>query len=518
MSRFRKFANSLISGYVMLGANVVYTLASVPLALHYLSDQQFGLWALTAQLGGYMALVDFGMRGSISRILVDYKDRREGGEYGSLIQTGALVGGVQGLLVLITGTVLSFLAGRWLHVAPGLMRDFSLLMMGQSAILACSFGTDVLRQILSAHQRFDITNHAQALSFLIGLGVLWLAFAFGAGVFALLWANAVIWLLTSVWALGGSVRLGLLPSGRQWGKPNLAYFNELFRFSRDMFLYSVGAQLVSGSQAILLTRWMGLETAALWSVCTRTYTLLAQIIYRVFDYSTSTLAEMIVRNERERLFARFRGISSLSVNLSVVLGAMFVACNGPFVRLWTANKMSWSPVNDSILAAWLVACAIVHAHTGFVGQTKEFGFLRWIHFIEGSCFIGLAALLTPSWNITGLLAASLFATLALTLPYSLYRTRQYFDLRWSDLATWHLGGMRLALRLIPATALVGWFSRGLPPVSRFAFNAAILGAFGFWLFIRFGVEKRLRAEVEGHAPAWALKIWRRLGFSVNRDP
>jgi len=261
-----------------------------------------------------------------------------------------------------------------------------------------------------------------------------------------------------------------------------------------------------------------LETAALWSVCTRTYTLLTQIIYRVFDYSTSTLAEMIVRNERELLFSRFRSISSLSVNLSVVLGAMFVACNGPFVRLWTAGKMSWSPVNDLILAAWLVACAIVHAHTGFVGQTKVFGFLRWIHFVEGICFIGLAALLTRSWDITGLLAASLFATLALPLPYSLFRTRQYFQMRWSDLAMWHFGGMRLAAGLIPATALVCWFSRGLPSVTRFAFNAAILGAFGFWFFVRFGVEKRLRAEVEGHAPPWALKIWRRLGFSVNREP
>jgi O-antigen/teichoic acid export membrane protein len=517
MSRFRRFAHSLVSGYVLLGANVVYTLACIPLALHYLSKEQFGLWALTTQLGGYMALVDFGMRGSISRILVDYKDTREDGEYGGLIQTGALVGVVQGLLVLIAGTALSTLAGGWLLVAPSLAHDFSWLMVGQSALLAGSFATDVLRQILAAHQRFDITNYAQALSFLLGLGILWLCFASGAGVFSLLWSNAAAWLLTALCAFGGSVRLGLLPSRGQWGKPTLARFNELFRFGRDMFMYSLGGQLVSGSQAILLTRWMGLESAALWSVCTRTYSLLAQIIYRIFDYSTSALAEMIVRNERERLFVRFRGIASLSVNFSVVFGALFVACNGPFVRLWTSGKMAWSPVNDWILAGWLVACVIVHAHTGFVGQTKVFRFLRWVYFIEGVAFIGLAAPLTRLWGITGLLTASLLATMTFTLPYSLFRTRQYFHMRWSELAMWHLGAIRLAAWLVPATAFVSWIARGMPALSRFTVNAGLLGAFGLWLLLRLGMETGLPAEVERHAPKWAQRLLRFPVFGAIRE-
>src|ERR1700744_2736549 len=114
MSRVKRFAHSLASGYIMLGTNVLYTLASVPLALHYLSKSEFGLWALTTQISGYIALVDFGMSGAVSRILIDYKDRRENGDYGSVVRTGALVGITQGSLVLVVGTGLSLLAGRWL--------------------------------------------------------------------------------------------------------------------------------------------------------------------------------------------------------------------------------------------------------------------------------------------------------------------------------------------------------------------------------------------------------------------
>ena len=55
MSRFKRFTHSLLSGYVLLGANILYTFASVPLALHYLSKKEIGLWGVVTQIAGYLA-------------------------------------------------------------------------------------------------------------------------------------------------------------------------------------------------------------------------------------------------------------------------------------------------------------------------------------------------------------------------------------------------------------------------------------------------------------------------------
>ena len=79
MSRFRNFAQSLASGYVLLGVNVLYTLVSVPLALRYLSKPEFGLWGVTTMVAGYLALVDMGMSASVARLLIDQKDEPGGG-------------------------------------------------------------------------------------------------------------------------------------------------------------------------------------------------------------------------------------------------------------------------------------------------------------------------------------------------------------------------------------------------------------------------------------------------------
>ena len=41
-SRFKHAVHGLASGYAAMACNVLYTLGSVPLALHYLSDKEFG--------------------------------------------------------------------------------------------------------------------------------------------------------------------------------------------------------------------------------------------------------------------------------------------------------------------------------------------------------------------------------------------------------------------------------------------------------------------------------------------
>src|SRR5947209_7440647 len=100
MSRFRRLIHSVVSGYAGLVVTIIYSLASIPLALHYLSSERFGLWALMSTIGNYLSLVDLGMSGSVARLLIDHKDDREGGTYGSLIKTGALVTVAQGAIVV----------------------------------------------------------------------------------------------------------------------------------------------------------------------------------------------------------------------------------------------------------------------------------------------------------------------------------------------------------------------------------------------------------------------------------
>jgi len=501
MSRLKRFTLALVSGYVVLAANMAFTLASVPVALHYLSTAAFGLWVFTSQIAGFIGLIDLGMAGSISRILMDYKDDRSSGEYGSVVRTGVLVNATQGLLVLLACLAGAFVPGAVLGIDPELEREFRWLMAGQGVLLGVSFATRILMHVLVAHHRYDVVNCAQALSVGVSFGVSLGCFAAGLGVFSMLWGQLAALLCTVGIQAIGCVRLKLLPAAGEWGQATGARFRELFDFGKDVFLFSVGSQLIFFSQTILITRLLGLEAGAVWSVCTRTFSLGTQVVYRVFDFSCPAIAEMIVRGERERLFHRFRSIVVLTTTLGLLGAVLLAACNGSFVAWWTGGRVGWPMHNNGLLALWLLICAVSHAHIGLVGQTKEFRFLRWIYFLEGMLFVGLSMLTVRHGGFSAMIVSSIVASLMCSFPYSLWRTQRYFELSGRQLLwEWSRPALRLALGVAPLAAGAWWLTQPWPVRTQFLVSASAIGGAGAMLLLRVGLDAQLRGELSARAP------------------
>jgi len=629
MSRLKRFAHSLVSGYVLLGANMLYTLASIPLALHYLSKDQFGLWTTTATIGGFVAMVDFGLSASASRVLIDYKDRRTSGEYGSVVQTGALVGFTQGSLVMLVGVIVSLFIGPALKVEASLQRDFTWLLIGQCVIIGIGFYARILSHILTAHQRYDVANYTSAILLATSFGVMWFCFGRGIGVFSVIWAQAsgiLVGVAVNFWACA---RLKFLPARGTWGRPSWRAFRELFAFGRDFFLFAIGSQLVNASQTLLLTRFFGLETAAVWSICTRVYLLLSQLISRIFDYSSAAFAEMMVLGETPLLQRRFREVVILSSSLSAAAAVMLALCNSSFVSVWTSGRINslncfpadirepavlanklvqqtdlvsqflwanisppaqvkiqallaskageddlkillahefnailngttiyergrfaqinlssesksqlvgsrqpteqlrlnrylledaypgqfansrkahWSPLNDLLLGLWLIVSVFINLHTGLAGQTKIFGFMRFLPFIEGSVFIVLTVLLIRFGGVTLMLVLSILCSAAFRLPYGLNRTREYFQLPVTEVMRWHRTVLRLLLLLAPVGMVVWWGTRGFASSAALAIVGCSMGLWTGFVLLRFGLSPALKAELARRAPAWARPV------------
>src|SRR5277367_6251907 len=139
MSRFRRAIHGVASSYVQLAATAVYSLASVPVALHYLDIDRFGLWVLMGTLAGYLNLIDAGMTSAAGRLLIDHKDDRNGGNYGSLIKTGWIVSSLQGAIILVIGLSLAGTFARLLAVKAGLQPEFMRLVNWQCAVVALMF-------------------------------------------------------------------------------------------------------------------------------------------------------------------------------------------------------------------------------------------------------------------------------------------------------------------------------------------------------------------------------------------
>ena len=433
MSRKKNFFNGVASGYLVMGANIIYTMGSIPVALHYLPKEEFGLWALISQLAGYLALLDLGMSTSTARILIDSKDDRNGGIYGSILLTSGLVFATQAALVAIGGCLLGPIVSHLVDLPKQHLELFNLLFAFQCMLLALGFLSRVFGSPLYAHQRYDVSNFAQASQLLISFVALWFGFTCHWGLYSMIFSGLASWGWGTLFQGVASFRLGLFPSRGCWGRPQWVVFHELFAYGKDVFLMGLGWQLLSASQVIIVSRVLGLDAAATWSVCTKMATLAQQFVWRIYDFSCGAFSEMFVRGELTLLKKRFKDILVITASLSVFVGAILALCNAPFVNFWTHGRISWSPLNDPLLGLFLIINSITRCHGGVAGITKKIGFARYIYFLEGVFFICTAFFAAKPWGFSGILLCAIAAELIFPCSYGLFRSKDLFGTSYREM-------------------------------------------------------------------------------------
>lgn len=499
MSRLRNTARSLASGYAAIAVNVVYTLGSVPLALHYLSKAEFGLWATVTQVASYLLLIDAGMSGSVSRFLMDYKDDPTDPRYGAVIQTGLLVFLVQGTCIALGGTALSFGLPGLMHVPTEFAGIFQLLVAAQCILLGAFFADRILTGLLQAHHRFDLMNYTQIAQLIISFAVQWIAFHLGWGLYSLLVATFAAFFTRFVNNLISVLRLKLLPSKGCWGRPSRGIFDEIFAFARDMFLTLVGYQLLNASQLVVISRTLGLSAAAIWSVANKVFPVAFQGVSRILDFSGSAIAELHIRGERDKLRRRYADVLLLTASAAVFAGAAIAVCNSSFLIVWTKGEIAWPRRNDILLGLLLTLICVTRCPIALSGYLKNMGPIRWIYFFEGVSFFTASWLVAPRFGMTGILSAAVAADIVWSGGYGLWRTAFLFGVSTSTVVKWlRLPGNYLLL-MIPIVAVLWWAASRLPPLLGLMTNTTAIITAGLALFWFAGLSPALRQELSGVA-------------------
>jgi O-antigen/teichoic acid export membrane protein len=268
--------------------------------------------------------------------------------------------------------------------------------------------------------------------------------------------------------------------------------------------------MINASQAIVVTRVLGLDTAAIWSVCTRTLTLANQLVWRPFDFSAPMLSEMVARGENDRLRHRFTRLVTITTALAIIAAVLFALCNQPFVAFWTRGHIGWLVRNDVLLGIWIVVLALVHCHCGLVLITKRIGFMRYIYFVEGIAFIIVGANAAARFGISGLILTSVFCSLAFSFSYGIWRTACEFHLSIKELLVESL------LSCVRPGVILGLIAVGLHwpmhharPNVQLVVYALAAGGSGLFLFLRLGLSSDITTEFRERAPKRMFRVLKR---------
>lgn len=428
MSRLHQFVQGVSASWLATLATIIYSLLSVPIALKYLSVDEFGLFVLLLQVAGYFSLAEVGMSAATARILIDHKDNPNSGCYGSVILTGFYVFAVQALIVLTIGIAVAPWIVGLVGVTAAFTETATFLLRWLAATSALNLTFRMYGAVLYANKRLDLIHAFMGVNNLLGLALLTIILATGGGLLSLVWlfiVQAVIGVFLPALACH---RLGLLPSKGCWGRASMERFRHLFGFSKDIFLVNVGNHVLEASQLIIVSRTMGLSSAAIWSVSTKLFTLIFQLVAKIQGTAIVFFAEMMVRGENAKLAARFRNIYQLTAGISVVVLVAAVTINQHFVSVWAGSSLAWSIDLSALLATLVFLNALTRCGADFIVHTKNIAAFRYVYFTEAIAFVIMAIWLGDKYGFYGILGASLSCVLLFRAVYITKRMADYFSL------------------------------------------------------------------------------------------
>jgi O-antigen/teichoic acid export membrane protein len=463
VTRLGQFSRGLGSSWIATLATVVYSLLSVPVALRYLSVDEFGLFVLLIQIAAYFTLIEIGMSAATARILVDHKDHRDGGAYGSVILTALLVFAIQGFIILAVG----IMAAPWIVSVVGvpnaLAETATQLLRWMSLTSALTLTFRVYGSVLYANKRLDLIHAFMGANMLFSLALLAGILAAGGGLEDLRWlfiAQTAVAVLLPVVACH---RLRLLPRKGCWAGLSIGRFRELFGFGKDIFLVNVGNQVLEASQLIIVTRTMGLTAAAIWSVSTKLFALVYQLVTKIEGTAIVFFAEMMVRGEKEKLAARFRQIYQLTAAIAAVALAIVVGINGPFVSVWANPSLAWSLPLSGLFAVAVALNALTRCSGDLIIHTKKIGAFRYVYFLEAVMFVLLSLWLTAHFGFYGILGASIACLIVFRATYTTWRVARYFSLpAMTFWWTWLKRPILAGLILLPFVISSPWLTNSVP--------------------------------------------------------
>jgi O-antigen/teichoic acid export membrane protein len=428
--RFRRLVSGLFTGYAALFLNIAYTILSVPMALHYLSKSEFGLWALSLQISGYLMLLDLGVSPALNRLLANHKNGIHDGIYGSFLLTGGLVFMIQGLLIAVGGTFFSLIAPNIFTIPTELQSTFRNVLLILTIYSALFYSFRFVSAPLWTFQRIDIINTSAIITLFVNFFSLWLGFILGMGIYSFATAGILSGILRISFESIVCLKCGYYPGIGEWGRPSWKIFREVFGFGKDVLLMSLGGQLVNASQLLIVSRCVGLDAAATFSIGTKLYNMGTQLVSKFMETSTPGLIDMFIHDDIERLNRRFWNIVSLSIFASTLFGGVVIMSNHTIVEIWTSKIIVWSPKADILIGGLIFLTSISRCFVSFFGVIGNYGPVKYIYLLEGGGFLLLAIPAAKYFGINGVLAASLIAHLATSFLISLLASPKQLNSRY----------------------------------------------------------------------------------------
>ncbi|MBU1699398.1 MAG: oligosaccharide flippase family protein [Candidatus Eisenbacteria bacterium] len=396
----KAFLKNVASNWVHLVWGVFLGLVMTPLFIKFLGKGNYGIWLLIHSLVGYYGLLDLGVRSAVVRYVsrdLALKDIRMANE--TLNTAFALYTGT-GIAALVISALLALILPNVEGFAAAKHPDTPMLIILVGASLAVSFPGRLLEGVLSAAERFDLSNILGITFATIRNLFFLIALLSGGGLVAMAWVLLVVTGVEKICVAGVVLRKvpGIRISFRMARRHRI---REIFNYGIHTFLAQAGDRLRLYTDSIVIASFMPPQAITIFNIGNRPLQYLSRLVLGV----TRVLTPAFSRTDTIGGKAKLQRLLILGTRGTTLLSAwtcLLLAISGNrLFRLWVGEGFEESGfVLLLLLPAYLFSSSQTPIASILYGTSRH-KFLSRLTLVEGVVNLGLSLWWVQTWGLYG---------------------------------------------------------------------------------------------------------------------
>ncbi len=448
MSRTRRLFAGIGASCARFAVTAACSLVAVPVYLHFLGTEAYGLWLAVLSVLAPLSLMSVGFPTASQNLLAEARAAGDWDQASRVLGTSfifLLCAAVAACLLMLSGLRLGFVQAL-LKASPGLRGDVAPALLIALGGFALSQPFQVFRLAFRAFERVDLEQYGLAAfgtaNLLLTIFVLWA----GQGIIGVALAYTFLQLAGGI-AFFAALRqkFPCLHFSVRLFSPGLA--RRMLSPGFHFFVVSVSGVLMWGIDNLVISGVMGVVFVTAFAIAARLTSLLREMLAMPFSTSAPTITALGAEGKEQSLRRLFFLSTRLALFAAVLFGVELAFFGRGFIRLWAGRSAVVDPATFMALIGILILNVLQQPSNAYVVATTRHRTFAWLSLLEGVVNLALSWWWVHKWGVLGVALGTLVPHALISGLYLVIAGTRMNGFTFSEL--WRKNVQSLAL---PATA------------------------------------------------------------------
>jgi O-antigen/teichoic acid export membrane protein len=428
--RYRRVALTALSSGGAQVISVITMLISVPLTLHYLGSERYGMWMTISSVVLMLGFTDLGMGLGLMNSVSEAHgkdDRQAAAQYVSsafFMLTGMGV-------LLLTAFALAYPHIPWARLfnvkTPQAAREVGPALAALVACFTLNLPLGVVQRVQTGYQEGFVISLWESLGKVLGLigvlaviyyqgGLVWLVLAVAGAPLAAALLNSLV--------LFGYQRPWLMP---RWKNATIFVANKIFRLGLLFFLLQLAMTIGVNSDNIVLAKILGPEAVTQYSIPQKLFFIPTMLLTLLIGPLWPAYGEAIARREIAWVRSTFFRAVVSGLCISIPMSLIFVIFGQKILSLWVGANFQTSPFLLLGLGLWSAIIPLTGSFAMLFNAAGVVKFQLICHLSMALSNLVLSIALVYWIGVSGVIYGSLISySLFVLIPSIIYFKRFFF--------------------------------------------------------------------------------------------